>query len=94
MLTDEVIRAEKVIVPDLHGEDRGKVFLGLRKAVEVVLLTNTRQPRLNRLCTRKIYRYCGSSIHHHICIRFQDFQLLAKAILKVENITVLISPSS
>ena len=37
MLTNEVVRVEEVIVPDLHGEDGRQVPLSLSQTVEVIL---------------------------------------------------------
>lgn len=41
VLTNEVVRAEEVIVPDLHGQDGRQVSLSLRQTVEVILVANT-----------------------------------------------------
>ena len=38
LLTDEVVRAEEVVVPDLHCEARVHVHLRLAQTVEVLLL--------------------------------------------------------
>ena len=48
VLTDKVVRVEKVVIPDLHGQYWWKMTLGLSQAIEMILQTDKQTKQTNK----------------------------------------------